>query len=108
LEDKLSTSHLSPIIDSLYSSAYNCIITCDKGGSVNVWNLLSDKSENSSVLINSFSTNHTNFTVSASLGFIVDFICISFADETERKLITTGSNGCIYIWNFITGKKIFG
>jgi WD40 repeat protein len=74
VNDKLSTAHQTPIINSVYSSAYDCVITCDKAGIVNVWNMQNYSTEKVTPLINTFLTDHSTFTVSCQLGFSTFYV----------------------------------
>uniref|UniRef100_UPI00398F589E uncharacterized protein n=1 Tax=Pristiophorus japonicus TaxID=55135 RepID=UPI00398F589E len=80
------SSHKEPVLCCKYNSEFRQVISCSEGSVIKVWDL------DTGSLIFEFSGAHGDSAI----------CCMAF-DDSGRRLITGGRDGCLKIWNHNNG-----
>lgn len=88
-EEEIKTSHESPVSFALYNTEFEAIVSGDDGSFIALWDIETGK------LMSKFGDAHGKAKITAG--------CF---DQTQRRLITTGSDGSAKMWNFSNGQML--
>jgi len=83
------TGHMDSVRGALYNTVFDVIVSADESGTVCVWKLADGTREGR------FTKAHGAAKLSA--------LCF---DKNERRLVTAGADGSIFMWNFNNGSKL--
>uniref|UniRef100_A0A4W3K6E2 WD40 repeat domain 95 n=1 Tax=Callorhinchus milii TaxID=7868 RepID=A0A4W3K6E2_CALMI len=87
-DSNLLASHKEPVLCCRYNKEFQQVVSCSEGSvSVKVWDL------DTGSLMFEFSEAHKDSAIS----------CMTF-DDSGRRLITGGRDGCLKIWNYNNGQ----
>jgi WD40 repeat protein len=90
-QEEIKTSHEFPISIALYNQNFEQVVSCDDGGFIAVWDIENGK------LMSKFGNAH---------GGIFPKITSACFDGSQRRLVTSGADGSIKVWNFSNGQEI--
>nr|XP_014351744.1 PREDICTED: WD repeat-containing protein on Y chromosome-like isoform X5 [Latimeria chalumnae] len=83
----LIVSHKEPVLRCKYNKEFRHVISCSEGSAVKVWDFETGRQ------VFEFSGAHGNSAIT----------CITF-DDSGRRLVTGGRDGCLKIWNYNNGR----
>jgi WD40 repeat protein len=86
-QEEIKTSHEYPVQFALYNTEFEAVVSGDDGSFIAVWDIETGK------LMSKFGDAHNKAKITAG--------CF---DSTQRRLITTGSDGTARMWNFSNGQ----
>ncbi|XP_007889514.1 WD repeat-containing protein on Y chromosome [Callorhinchus milii] len=86
-DSNLLASHKEPVLCCRYNKEFQQVVSCSEGSKVKVWDL------DTGSLMFEFSEAHKDSAIS----------CMTF-DDSGRRLITGGRDGCLKIWNYNNGQ----
>ena len=86
-QEEIKTSHEFPVAFALNNGAFESVVSSDDGGFIAVWDIEDGK------LMSKFGNAHG----------VKQKITAGCFDQTQRRLITAGSDGSCKMWNFSNG-----
>lgn len=86
-QEEIKTSHEYAVSFALYNKEFEAVVSGDDGSFISVWDIETGK------LMSKFGDAHGKAKITAG--------CF---DSTQRRLITTGSDGTARMWNFSNGQ----
>jgi WD40 repeat protein len=89
-QEEIKTSHEYSVAWSLFNTEFESVVSWDDGSFISVWDIENGK------LMSKFGNAHgKNIKITAS--------CF---DDSQRRLISSGADGSIKVWNFSNGQEI--
>ena len=89
-QEEIKTSHEYPVSVALYNTSFESVVSWDDGSFIAVWDIENGK------LMSKFGNAHGK-------GIKITSACF---DGSQRRLVSSGSDGSIKIWNFSNGQEI--
>lgn len=95
-QEEIKTSHEYPVAFARYNHHFDAIVSGDDGGFIAVWDIENGK------LMSKFQAQQTE-APKQSDGTHNPKLTTGTFDSTGRRLITSGADGSVKIWNFSNG-----
>lgn len=100
-QEEIKTSHEFPVSNALYNDEFESVVSCDDGSFISVWDIENGK------LMSKFGNAHvkakSKYENSERKAVKITSVCF---DESERRLVSSGADGSIKVWNFSNGQEI--
>ena len=97
-QEEIKTSHEAPVSFARYNQHFDAVVSGDDAGFVSVWDIENGK------LMSKFQTHSTN-NKGSNESFNPKITTGTF-DMKGRRLITSGADGSVKIWNFSNGQQL--